>query len=222
MSRLLIGPTIALALAWSFVLRGAAPMPGDDLVLSCQAFPSTLTEADLIARFGAENVTTAPVFGSDDGPEEGTVVFPAVPDARLEIGWTDRVHKRYPGFVTVKSERSRWKTRNGLTIGVDLLTLERRNGRPFRMAGFWTQRQGAVLSWANGRLAEPEPQGCMLLINLQPRYDGTGDSLMRQVRSIRELSSGHPVLQKLNPSIVRIWIIPSRQAVQPRARANDA
>ena len=45
--------------------------------LTCFAFPPELGESDLIGRYGRENVTRAPVFGSDDGPQS--------PAERLEL-----------------------------------------------------------------------------------------------------------------------------------------
>jgi len=44
-----------------------------------------LSESDLVARYGQENVTTALVTGADDPAFEGTVLFPKLEDARVEI-----------------------------------------------------------------------------------------------------------------------------------------
>lgn len=127
-----------------FVVSGAIradamqPQAGS-FAFTCAAFPAGLSETDLIARYGRENVTSAPVFGSDDGPQDGTVLFSGTEGARL--------------------------------------------GQP---AG---------------------PRGCVVRIHFQPRYDGTEEfALVRQVRSGREYSSGHPALQKLNPRVAGIWV----------------
>jgi hypothetical protein len=173
------------------------------LELSCTVFPPHTTEAELIARFGSQNVTNAPVFGMDDGPTEGTVLFADRPDARVEILWWDAAAKRQPASVFVRSPVSRWGTPSGILVGSDLRTLERVNRRPFRVAGFSTERQGAVISWAGGALERPASDSCIIHIHLQPRYDGTDDhTLVRQVRFGREFSSGHPALQALNPRVV--------------------
>jgi hypothetical protein len=56
---------------------------------SCLTFPSDLSQANLIERYGTGNVRSAPVFGSDDGPQDGTVVFPDSDNMKLEIVWFD-------------------------------------------------------------------------------------------------------------------------------------
>lgn len=179
---------------------------------TCAAFPAELSELDLVARYGRENVVHASVFGSDDGPQDGTVLFPETEDARLEIVWRNQESRTSPRWI--KTVGSRWTTASGIRVGTDLLTVERANGRPFRLAGFQTEAQGAVKSWGNGRLGQPaDAGGCVVRIHFQPGYDGTEDvGLVRQVRSGREYSSGHPALQKLNPRVVVIWVTyPLRQ-----------
>jgi len=199
------------------VSSNAMPRQNAHLNFSCSTFPASTSEADLIARFGAENVASAQVIGSDDGPQEGTVVFPATADATLQILWLDRKSKRYPSWIRVQGEHSRWRTPNGLTLGTDLLTVERANRRPFRLAGFQTERQGAVISWAGGRLETSSTDGCSVTTTMQPRYDGTADfGLMHQVRSGREYSSGHPAMQQLNPRVVSLVIEPWRSIGRTR------
>jgi hypothetical protein len=55
---------------------GRAAAQGGQLEFSCRTFPANLSEAALIRRYGAANVKSAPVVGEDDGPQDGTVVFP--------------------------------------------------------------------------------------------------------------------------------------------------
>jgi hypothetical protein len=54
-------------------------------------------------------------------------------------------------------------------------------------------------------LEQSRVDGCRLRVNLQPPYDGTIDmDLLRQVRSGREYSSGHPAMQQINPLVVTL------------------
>ena len=46
----------------------------------------------------------------------------------MEIVWTDEMQKRSPAQVWLRVERSRWKTRNGVTLGMDLRSVEAFNG----------------------------------------------------------------------------------------------
>src|SRR6266481_2277587 len=47
----------------------------EPLDFSCATFHAYLSESELIASYGRESVTAGPVFGSDDGPSEGTILF---------------------------------------------------------------------------------------------------------------------------------------------------
>jgi|SRR2546428_7339646 len=132
---------IWFVLAFAFSTSVSQDEPLD---FSCATFHAFLSESELIARFGRENVTSGPVFGTDDGATEGTIVFANQPDTRVEITWRDAAAKQNPSWIRVRGERSRWRTPNRLATGDDLLTIERRNGWPFRLAGFSTQEDTAI------------------------------------------------------------------------------
>jgi hypothetical protein len=206
-----MGAILALSLVWGPTGAKTLQLEAATFAFTCAAFPADLSEADLIARYGPGHVIKAPVFGSDDGPQNGTALFSQTDDRRLEIVWQNEESRSSPRWV--KAVGSRWTTANGITIGTTLLAIERANGRPFRLAGFQTESQGRLLSWEHGRLGHPhDPDGCGVSIQFQPSYDGTENfDLVRQVRSGREYSSGHPALQKLNPRVVAMWLAHSRR-----------
>ena len=188
------------------VASAAKPSQTGSFVLACSAFPANLAEADLVARYGQDNVIRARVFGADDGSQDGAVVFPGNPDARLEVAW--RSQETRSGAMWLKAIGRRWTTASGITVGADLLSIERANGRPFRLAGLQTEGQGVVRSWRGGRLDESlGADHCSVRIHFQPQHAGSDDDgLVRQVRSGLEYSSGHPALQKLNPNVAVIWL----------------
>jgi hypothetical protein len=156
-----------------------------------------------VARHGRENVIMAPVFGSDDGPQDGTVLFADSDDRRLEIVWKNESAKTAPRWI--KGVGRRWVTQHGISVGTALRAVERINARPFRVAGFHREFGGHVRSWANGRIMEGED--CRVRIQFQPVYDGKDDPrLVRQLRFGREYSSGHPAFQELNPKVAVIWL----------------
>jgi hypothetical protein len=202
----------ALVLAAAFLLvengphgDAASVAQPDSLELSCAAFPLQTSEADLVARFGAQDVVTAPVIGMDDGPTDGTVLFPDRPDRRLEIVWQDKESRRTPAWIAAREPARRWRAQNGIAVGTDLRQLERANRGAFRLAGFQTEAQGRVISWGAGRFRLATSDACTVAVYLQPRWDGTENfALIRQVRSGREYSSAHAVMQALNPRVVRI------------------
>jgi hypothetical protein len=183
--------------------------------LSCAAFPVDLTEQDLVARFGAENVTSGSITGGDDGPQDGTIVFAGDSTRRLEIFWNDET-KRGASWITAEHAGGVWRTRTGVAVGEELKGIERRNGVPFRLNGFAREASGRIESWASGRLQMPKSPGCEEIIELGLRYDGTEDqALIRQLSGTQQYSSGHPAMQGLNPTVVSIALYYERPTRLP-------
>lgn len=203
--------TIALLLGSDIgLVRQSAGPAQPSLELSCGMFTPELTEAELIAKFGASHVSRGPVFGFDDGPQDGTILFAQQPNARAEIIWRDPEARRHPAMVIVRKHASRWRTPNGIVVGTDLHSLEKANGRPFRLAGLQIEGGGggAVVSWAGGRLELPQSANCRIGVYLQPAYDGTEPpDVMRRVASGHDYSSAHPAFQVLSPRVVALAVL---------------
>jgi hypothetical protein len=198
----------ALILLWGFCSHSAQQKQNATLDFSCSTFPADLSESDLVALYGQENVTTALITGADDPPFEGTVLFPKLDDARVEIAWHDVKTKQNAMWVRIQGQRSRWRLPNGIALGDDLLGVERRNGFPFRLSSFSVEGQGVVRSWGRGRIQNMDTERCRVRISFQPNWEGTGDPLLlRQVVQGREFSSGHPAMQTINPSVRAVWIM---------------
>jgi hypothetical protein len=184
------------------------------LAFSCTAFAPNVSEADLRARFGAEHVQTAlvPWGGAEGDYNEGTVLFGKDSDAKLEIFWQDRAQKRHPGWVSVRGDRSSWRTPAGIAIGTGLRALEGLNGRPFRLVGFGSDVSGTVMSWSDGRLTAQDTTECRVRLRLRVAWETTQDGRSPQYRQLqqlmgeREFSSGHPAMQALNPSVYELFL----------------
>ena len=175
-------------------------------------FTPELTEQRLIEIYGAVNVRAGEVYVGEGFSEPGAVVFPDSPLDRIEIVWTDGEKRAKPRFVRVKSPSSRWKTADLITIGSDLKSIEQINGRPFRLFGFGWDYSGSVSSWAGGRLERRETAGCRIRVALQPPGGAEGwPAVWEQVVGDREFSSGHPVMQQLNPRVYQLVLGFSRQ-----------
>ena len=177
---------------------------------SCATFPADLRETDLIGRFGAENVTRAPVTGTDDGPVPGTLLFPNGSEW-VEITWRDLENRRQPEWIRVRARdwetsgvRGRWRTPQGIGIGDDLKSLERRNGWPFRLRGFALEGgQGRLQSWGRGRLQDVDTGDCDFTISFSPQHPW--DRRLGRL-SHGEFSSGHQAMQATNPWVSAVWI----------------
>jgi hypothetical protein len=144
------------------------------------------------------------VYVGEGFSEPGAVLFHDSPADRIEIVWSDGDKRARPRFVRVRSKSSRWKTADGITIGSDLKSIERINGRPFRLFGFGWDYSGSVSSWAGGSLERGETPGCLLRVALRPPGDGNWPAVWQQVVGDREFSSGHPAMQELNPQVYQL------------------
>src|SRR5207247_6492235 len=110
---------IWFVLAFAFSTSVSQDEPLD---FSCATFHAFLSESELIARFGRENVTSGPVFGTGYGATEGTIGFVTQPDTRVEITWRDAAAKQTPSWLTVRGERSRRRPPKRLATHGDLMT----------------------------------------------------------------------------------------------------
>jgi hypothetical protein len=186
-------------------MNGAARIQAPSAVreFSCEAFPRDTGEAELVSRYGRDNVRPAGIHGWDDGPQDGAVVFPDQEDLRLEIIWADPRKT----ISTIRARGRRWRSPDGITVGMDLKTIEQRNGWPFRLSRFWGEGYpGGVLSWGNGRLKAQGSGSCAVNIYLLPVEGMAIDPAIRRQLNVRQFSSGHPAMQALNPRVYQMLI----------------
>jgi hypothetical protein len=202
----------------------ATASQGKGLPFSCEVFSAGTSAAALSARFGAQNLTTAQVpWGGAEGDfREGSVLFDATPDARLEIHWRDTANKRDPAWVSVRGSNTRWRTPAGITLGTTLLTIEQLNGRPFRLIGFGSDVSGTVVNWSDGRLEAQSTTDCRVRVRVRPDWEGVTAIMSGHVnglKSEREYSSGHPAMQALNPAVYELFLqyapVPAHQVAEP-------
>jgi hypothetical protein len=167
------------------------------------------TRADLIRFFGAKNVQEADIVSSDGGRELGTIVFGEQPDASLGLLWLDETpdaHVRGIVFChgSELAEKCRWRTEERVSFGTDLKTLERLNGRKFKLNGFDWGYGGLITSWEGGRLDRLSAACGRVTLRLDPSPGTPSDersSLIEQVEDNDEFWSSDPPMQGLNPSV---------------------
>ena len=127
---------------------------------------------------------------------------------KIEVVWSDAVTRTQLAWVRTREPDSLWRTPDGIAIGMDLVTIERRNGWPFRLRGLaGPEGRGIVRSWGRGRLESSDSEGCRLNISLQPTGERRVDpALYGQVFQGREFSSGHSAMQAINPEVVELIV----------------
>ncbi len=169
-----------------------------------------MTAATLAQDFGKQNVTTDNLYQGEGNYEKATVLFPTSPENRLQIYWRDENEQHTPQVIEISSTKSRWKTADGLTVGMTLLEVERLNRGPFRLSGFAWDYGGRVRTWSGGRLARAEKDGCVISARFAviQREDGSipNERVFRQVLGERAYSSGHPAMQTLNPIVRTVYV----------------
>ncbi|MGA2814606.1 MAG: hypothetical protein ABSG16_24715 [Candidatus Acidiferrum sp.] len=202
--------------------QGGQPSSGESIPRKWLILPGGATgsavstqssEADLVRIYGDKNVVSHDVGIGEGETEPGTELFPADPLRRLDILWKDPVEKRGPKNVRISGTKSVWGTAHGISLGTTLKRLEQLNKRPFRLAGFGFDYSGTVLSWSGGALEnelgqEANRAGRVILrLNCSPHQSQQPE--YRSLQGDRVFSSGHPALQKLNPTVYEvIWLFP--------------
>jgi hypothetical protein len=176
------------------------------------------TRQDLVRAYGANNVVDRDLDLGEGEVEPGTILFPSDPERSVQIEWKDVKTKTEPSRLTIRGNKSRWKALHAISLGTTLKQLERLNGNPFHMSGYGWDYSGTVLSWDKGMLTDdlgqfdgPVEHGRIILrlnCDTASKEPLTKEEDM-QVAGDRDLSSNHPVLQKMNPCVSEmVWIFP--------------
>ena len=169
-----------------------------------------MTAASLAAAFGDTNVTNEDISIGEGFFEQGTVLFSTAPEDRVEILWQVEGVQQTPRLIVVRGQKSRWRTAQGLTLGLSLQAVERLNRRPFRLSGFGWDYGGGARNWLGGALARQAHEKCALVARLAApqRADGSivNERFFRQIVGERQYSSGHPAMQVVNPIVCEIYL----------------
>jgi hypothetical protein len=175
------------------------------------------SKKELYRVFNSQDIHTEEIPLGEGNSERATVIYPKDADRRLEIFWVDVERRDAAKWVRIKGPKSKWRTDKGISLGTSLKALEKLNGRPFVLAGFAWDYGGTVIHCNGGRLRElgsrnpndpyEVPKGRILWLRLDPVYNLSNRDAYNSVLGDREFSSGHPAMQKLNPSVFEMGII---------------
>lgn len=177
------------------------------------AITAQTSEADLVRIYGRANVTATDVGLGEGETEPGTELFPSDATRRVDILWKNAQGKRVPKSVRISGETSLWRTVHGISLGTRLKRLERLNRRPFSLAGFGWDYSGTVESWNHGVLEQELHEvndPARVVLRLMPSdEDSSRRAEYQSVIGDRPFSSGHPAMQKLDPTVYElIWLFP--------------
>lgn len=145
----------------------AAPGPRADAFVLPGVIDAAATLATLRAAYGAANVVPGEVPGAEGETAQGAMLFPDDPARRATVYLDgERVDS-----VRVSDPGSRWTLADGITVGMPLSELVRRNGKPIVFYGMDWDYGGTISSWNGGTLDPARSPGAWRSIRLGARAD---------------------------------------------------
>jgi hypothetical protein len=209
-----ISPAIAENAAPSPAVAPQAAGAKDVQVLSCGGpFAADTSEAKLKAAFGEKNVAFKSVPGPEGMEMNATVVFPDDPARRVTVMWNDEAKRSGLANASIQVDWQSdpdgenpwkteilWQTDTGIKIGTDIETLEKLNGKPFKLGGFGWDYGGYIQDW-NGGALENKP-GCFVSVRMMQSASDAPESVLGEV----DLTSDMADVRKAKPKVTEISI----------------
>ena len=173
--------------------KQGGPAPDGALALTCEAFANASAQS-LAAAFGADNVVEQTLPGVEGESYTATVVYPNDPTRRLEVVWRDQTAKNAPASVLVAGENSQWVGARDLSIGDELASVERSNGRAFELWGFDWDYGGWVSDWKEGAFSPSN--GCNIRVRFNQR-----DAASTSASGDSPFMSDDPAMRAADPTV---------------------
>ena len=124
-------------------------IPGEKVGLIEKDF----TEADIIGRYGRENVVRKEIGIGEGEMATATVLFPGTANELTILWQPNQKFTKLERFI-IENEKSPWTTSQGVAVGTSLDKLEEINGGPFQFAGFEWDNSGYANDWQDGRIPD--------------------------------------------------------------------
>lgn len=138
----------------------AAPPPAPDSQGMSYVLPGDFAPDDgvdaLRKRFGEQQVQIGEVPGAEGEMFRGVILFPEDSTRRAYLYFQDEKALRGLSLVRVFEPDTRWRLANGITMGMPLAELVRRNGKPIEYMGLDWDYGGAVSDLNGGALTPPD------------------------------------------------------------------
>lgn len=175
----------------------------ETLVVNCS------NENDLIERYGAESVKYDTMWGAEGFFSMGTILK-TEPESHIEITWQNEKLRAGIVSVTLVSDQDwysdsvasgKWKTQQGVQLGMSVQELQNLNGRPFTFSGFGWDYAGVVTDWQQGQM---ENQGVAVQLSEGPYSGKLTNEESAQLMGDVSVQSDHPLVKEFNP---RVWSI---------------
>src|SRR5258708_3013294 len=130
-----------------------------------------------------------------------SVLFPNDPKRRLEVLWDDDTQRSGTRMIVIGGQ-STWTAQKGLHLGLPLATLEKLNGKPFKVMGFEKGGMAIVSDWNGGALGLLT-DGCKVGVQFKPDPKASADAL-GSASSDKEFASTDAAIRAAKPTIGEI------------------
>lgn len=190
-------PDARPAAATAAAPTAATPAPALDMTCA-GPFKAGLTRADLVALFGAANVTD----GTESGPEGIEIpvsyLFAEDPARRAVVRWFEGpAASRAISSVYPDSLEPVWALPGGLKPGADIAAVEAANGKPFTLSGFGWDYGGAATDWQGGALGAGAP-ACNVQVRFEHGQD-VDEAALASVSGDAGFASDTPAMRAVAP-----------------------
>jgi hypothetical protein len=171
-----------LALA-ALLMLTAVPALAEEI--TCDGlFNKDATLADFEAAFGKDNVVTGTLLGPEGMEYVATTVFSGDPDKEFEIRWWDEENLKYfAGLTLAKGDTGP----GGVKVGMPIEDVEKINGQPFTLMGFFWDYGGGA-GFDAGKLGAV-PGGCFLNLHFSPTVEQLPEDIALAISGDIELRS---------------------------------
>ena len=181
--------------------RPAAPPPN---VVTCNGvFAKDSGHLKLAIKYDARNITYGEVDGPDGSKLNASIIYPNDPRRRLEVLWHNEAARSDTQLIAING-RSQWVAPRGLKLGLPITTIEKANGRPFKLSKFGADGGASVLGWEGGALSTL-PGGCKVGIRLIADQKASEEA-RNAVNGDGELLSNDASLRAVKPTVAEILI----------------
>mgnify|MGYP001767251056 CR=1 FL=1 len=181
-----------------FAQTTTRPTTGDRLACAPPLGPKA-THAEVVAAFGKDNVTFERIYAAEGEKIGATVIHPKDPARRLELIWMDQ--KKRSGLANVRfSDETTWIAPNGVKRGMSIAEVEKLNGRPFTLSGFFWDYGGYVSDWKGGTLDAAIPGGCVVQVRFAVPDDAP-EAATSKVSGDSDFSSADKNMRAAKPAV---------------------
>jgi hypothetical protein len=138
---------------------------------------------------------------SDSGPS--AEMYMLDPKKRVTVQMDS---KKKIKAMAIHGLESVWHTREGITLGTSLATLEKLNGRAFHFRAFEGEHGGEIVDWGGGKLAASLPRVTITFASpMHARGYGTmSEKDKLELERPHIFSSADPAARALNPVVETI------------------